>query len=52
MSKLFTTLALLVCLLLPTTALAWDGEGHMVVAAIAYKRLTPATRAKVDALLD
>jgi len=32
-------------------ALAWNNKGHMMVAYIAYKRLTPAARARVDALL-
>jgi hypothetical protein len=36
---------------LPTTALAWGHEGHAVVAGIAQAYLTPAVRAKVDALL-
>ena len=35
----------------PTCALAWWDEGHMQVAAFAYDRLTPAVRAKVDALI-
>jgi hypothetical protein len=33
------------------TALAWDDTGHMVVAYIAYSRLTPAAKARVDKLL-
>jgi hypothetical protein len=39
--------------LLTTTAaaLAWDDQGHMMVAAIAYDRLTPATKARVAQLL-
>jgi len=32
-------------------ALAWGDLGHEVIALIAYKHLTPAARAKVDALL-
>ena len=32
-------------------ALAWGDLGHELVALIAYKHLTPAARAKVDALL-
>ena len=35
----------------PEPALAWGTEGHKVVAAIAQGYLTPAVRAKVDALL-
>ena len=34
-----------------TAALAWDDTGHMVVAYIAYTRLTPAARQRVDKLL-
>jgi len=29
----------------------WDNEGHMTVAYVAYQRLTPATKTRVDALL-
>jgi len=36
---------------LPGTARAWNKEGHMVVAAIAYRHLAPATKAKVNRLL-
>jgi hypothetical protein len=32
-------------------AFAWHDTGHMVVAQIAYLRLTPAARARVDSLL-
>ena len=32
-------------------AFAWNDRGHMTVAYIAYKRLKPATRNRVDALL-
>jgi S1/P1 Nuclease len=41
-------------LLLASTALdalAWGDEGHEIVATIAYARLTPAAKKKVDALL-
>ena len=43
----------LACLLLaaPTRALAWHDTGHMLVAQIAYLRLTPAAKARVDRLL-
>src|SRR5262249_28356996 len=34
-----------------STARAWDDEGHMIVAAIAYERLDPLVRKHVDALL-
>ena len=36
---------------LPAPALAWGFEGHEIVAAIARARLTPAVRARVDAIL-
>ena len=36
---------------LPARALAWGYEGHRVIALIARGHLTPAVRAKVDALL-
>ncbi len=32
-------------------ALAWNATGHRLIAAIAYDRLTPKTRARVDALI-
>lgn len=38
-------------LYLASPAAAWDGTGHRIVAAIAYERLTPNTRARVDALI-
>lgn len=34
-----------------SNAAAWEDEGHMQVAAVAYYRLTPDVRAKVDALI-
>jgi hypothetical protein len=43
---------LFVTLLVPQTgALAWHDTGHMVVAQVAYLRLTPAAKARVDKLL-
>ena len=36
----------------PPAARAWNGTGHMTVASIAYDNLTPATKARVDALLQ
>jgi len=32
-------------------ATAWNATGHRLIAAIAYDRLTPKTRARVDALI-
>jgi hypothetical protein len=48
--KRFALLSLLI-LSFCTTALAWSGAGHMVIAGIAYKELSPTTKTKVDALL-
>jgi hypothetical protein len=38
-------------LYLASPASAWNATGHRVVAAIAYERLTPAARTRVDELL-
>jgi hypothetical protein len=48
-SRLFIILALLVSA--PAAALAWHDTGHMVVAQVAYLRLSPAAKARVDGLL-
>src|SRR5262249_2584166 len=37
---------------LPAIAFAWDDFGHMVIAYVAYERLTSPTRARVKALLQ
>ncbi|MET0649395.1 MAG: S1/P1 nuclease [Pyrinomonadaceae bacterium] len=47
--RLFIALALL--LTKQTSALAWHDTGHMMVAQVAYLRLSPAAKAKVDGLL-
>lgn len=47
--RVFIVLALLVSA--PASALAWHDTGHMIVAQVAYLRLTPAAKAKVDSLL-
>jgi hypothetical protein len=44
---LFSLLLLSCC----STAFAWSGEGHMVIAAIAFKELSPEAKTKVNALL-
>src|SRR5437762_738607 len=36
---------------LATPAFSWNSTGHRIVAAIAYDRLTPTARARVDALI-
>lgn len=45
------SLALLSVFLISTSANAWWASGHMVIASIAYHRLNPGTRARVDDLL-
>lgn len=47
--RILLTLALL--LSAQASALAWHDTGHMIVSQIAYLRLTPAAKARVDALL-
>lgn len=49
--NLFRAVVILALALAPAPALAWGYEGHKVVAAIARTYLTPAVRARVDALL-
>ena len=39
-------------ILLASPASAWNATGHRIIAAIAYARLTPEVRARVDALID
>jgi hypothetical protein len=44
----------IVCLILlsnPASVLAWSGAGHMVIAAGAYRQLSPEQRLKVDEIL-
>lgn len=43
-------LAVSLLVLMQSSALAWDDAGHILVSAIAYERLNPAAKAKVDAL--
>ena len=42
---------LIIVLFTASSALAWNSKGHMMVAYVAYQRLTPAARARVDDLL-
>jgi len=49
MKKLLLCLGLILCLL--PYARAWDSEGHMLVAEIAYNHLNPVAKAKCDALI-
>lgn len=47
-----TFLALMLCTAaVATPAFAWNDEGHMAVAYLAYQRLQPETRARVNGLL-
>ena len=45
------TAAIIALLLAPSPAFAWGYEGHEIIATIARAELTPAVRAKVDAIL-
>lgn len=52
MRKLTVILSLcIVAFVHPHLAQAWDDEGHMAVAYVAYQQLTPATKARVKDLL-
>ncbi len=52
MKKVLSCLLVFISLLiLPARAEAWHDPGHMIVAQIAYLRLTPAAKARVDRLL-
>ena len=47
-----TSLMVVLCaLLVPASAGAWNDTGHRTIATLAYDELTPAVRAKVDAIL-
>jgi hypothetical protein len=46
-----TLVLLLLTVVLPRPATAWNDAGHMTIAAVAYQHLTPGVRARVDALL-
>lgn len=49
--NLLTSLLVFV-LVLNVPTFAWNNEGHMAVAYVAYQHLTPATKARVDQLLQ
>jgi hypothetical protein len=51
MKRVLSCLFVAYLLLVPARALAWHDAGHMTVAQIAYLRLTPAAKARVDRLL-
>jgi hypothetical protein len=50
-APLAALMLVLAALILPARARAWDPEADRVVAQLAYERLTPSAKAKVDALL-
>jgi hypothetical protein len=47
--RLFAACATVCCLAAP--AAAWNGTGHRIVGAIAYQKLTPKVRTRVDDLI-
>ena len=47
----FTAFSLAIAALAPSTGLAWFDQGHMMVAAIAWKKLTPTVKSRAIALL-
>jgi hypothetical protein len=49
MNKFLTSLLVFLCLQLSVRA--WNAEGHMLVAQIAYNHLNPAAKARCDALI-
>ena len=52
MNKLATILCILLALLFwAPSAQAWSGAGHQVIAAEAYRQLSPALKAKVNEIL-
>ena len=50
-SRFSSAVLSVVLLVTPLVCKAWNAEGHMVVAKIAYDRLQPNVRAKVDAMV-
>jgi hypothetical protein len=50
-SVLKVMLGLSLCLWCSYSVLAWNAEGHMIVAQIAYNHLDPAVKAECDALI-
>ncbi len=49
MARILGVVFIFICLV--RAVLAWDGEGHMVIAQIAYNHLDSAVKAKCDALI-
>lgn len=53
MKSIVLPIVIAICLVAASTpAFAWSGPGHMIVAAWAYKELTPAEQQKLDAILQ
>lgn len=52
LTRLSLSLALLLVLLAPRPAQAWDAVGHRVIARIAWEQMTPRARAAAVALLS
>jgi len=52
--KLFVArlFAVLLIVLSMSDACAWSGPGHMIVAAIAYRDLSPVERQKLDMIVE
>src|SRR5690242_9616304 len=48
----FIVLGCLLVFVMCLPALGWNDQGHMTVAYVAYQRLTAATKARVDSLLQ
>jgi hypothetical protein len=51
MSKVFPLLLIIVSLLLPNFAMAWGDPGHILIAAEAYRELSPEEKAQVFEVL-
>ena len=51
MKRIFVALLIILLLQLPTAALVWLDMGHMTIAAAAYAKFDPATRAPAAELL-
>jgi hypothetical protein len=47
----FLSAAMTIALVSNTTSFAWNGRGHMMVAAVAYQKLKPEIKDRVDVLL-
>ena len=53
MKSIVIRIVVAICLIASSaSAFAWSGPGHMIVAAWAYKELTPAEQQKLDAILQ